>query len=116
MVGPTFATSVKPTDWGNGWEAGYSESFQQSLVDQCSAIYASFIGAIRGTWHDNGGLTAVKSLYFDGGAWLLNGCNYSAQFVVPTEIFRHHRHRRQICVGYVNVAKDILLPHRVMRE
>lgn len=79
MVGPTFATSVKPTDWGNGWEAGYSESFQQSLVDQCSAVYASFIGAIRGTWHDNGGLTAVKSLYFDGGAWLLNGCTYSAQ-------------------------------------
>lgn len=79
MVGPTFATSVKPTDWGNGWEAGYSESFQQSLVDQCSAVYASFIDAIRGTWHDNGGLTAVKSLYFDGGAWLLNGCTYSAQ-------------------------------------
>lgn len=79
MVGLTFATSVKPTDWGNGWEAGYSESFQQSLVDQCSAIYAGFIGAIRGTWHDSGNLTAVKSLYFDGGAWLLNGCTYSAQ-------------------------------------
>jgi len=78
MVGPTFATSVKPTDWANGWEAGYAENFQQSLVDQCSALYATFLGAIRGTWHDSGSLTAVKSLYFDGGAWLLNGCSFSA--------------------------------------
>lgn len=78
MVGPTFATSVKPTDWANGWEAGYSENFQQSLVDQCASIYANFKGAIRGTWHDSGTLTAINSLYFDGGAWLLNGCNFTA--------------------------------------
>jgi len=79
LVGSSYAGAVVPTSWGNGWQAGYFQSFQQSKADQAVAIYGKFKDAVRGTWHDNGGLTAVKSLYFDGGAWLLNGCNYSAQ-------------------------------------
>jgi hypothetical protein len=34
---------------------------------------------IRGTWVDSGTLTAIKTLYFDGGAWVLNGCKFSAR-------------------------------------
>jgi len=78
-VGSSFASAVAPTSWGVGWELGYAESFQQAINDQVIGIYSEFRDAVRGTWHDNGGLTAVKSLYFDGGAWLLNGCTYSAQ-------------------------------------
>lgn len=78
-VGSSFASAVAPTSWAVGWEVGYAESFQQAINDQVIGIYSEFRDAVRGTWHDNGGLTAVKSLYFDGGAWLLNGCNYSAQ-------------------------------------
>jgi len=79
LAGASYASAVIPTSWANGWQAGYTASFQQSKADQAIAIYGKFKDAIRGTWHDNGGLTAVKSLYFDGGAWLLNGCTYSAQ-------------------------------------
>lgn len=78
LVGSSYASAVIPTSWGNGWQAGYFESFQQSKADQVVALYNKFKDVVRGTWHDNGTLTAVKSLYFDGGAWLLNGCTFSA--------------------------------------
>ena len=78
LAGATYAGAAIPTSWANGWQAGYTASFQQSIADQATAIYSTFKDAIRGTWHDAGTLTAINSLYFDGGAWLLNGCNFAA--------------------------------------
>jgi len=80
FVGSSFASAVAPTSWGVGWEAGYSETFQQTHVDQVIAIYSKFKNVIRGTWHDAGSLNAIKSLYFDSKAWLLNGSTFSAQY------------------------------------
>ena len=33
---------------------------------------------IQGTWVDSGTMSAIKSLYFDGYTWVLQGCQYSA--------------------------------------
>jgi hypothetical protein len=38
-----------------------------------------FLQVVRGSWVDSGTLTAIKTLYFDGGAWVLNGCSFKAK-------------------------------------
>jgi hypothetical protein len=70
----------KPIIWGVGWQAGYFKEFSQVYADQITSVYSKYLPAIYGTWHDGGNLSAYKTLSFDGGTWLLNGCTYEAQF------------------------------------
>jgi hypothetical protein len=46
---------------------------------QMASIYANFVPVIRGTWIDSGSLTAIKTLYFDNYAWVLNGVKWNAR-------------------------------------
>ncbi|MGA0081583.1 MAG: hypothetical protein ACO3UN_06870 [Candidatus Puniceispirillaceae bacterium] len=78
MVGATYAASILPVSWAVGWETGYSNTFQQVVLDTAIAIYSDFKKVIRGTWLDAGSLTATNSLNFDSGTWLLNGVQWSA--------------------------------------
>lgn len=78
LAGANYASAVIPTSWGVGWEAGYSQSFQQVVNDQAIALYSKFINVIRGTWHDSGSLNAIKTLYFDSSTWLMNGSSFKA--------------------------------------
>ena len=79
MVGSSFASAIAPVNWAVGWQAGYTNTFQQVLVDQAVALYSDFRKVVRGTWVDNGTLTAINSLDFDSLVWLLNGVQWSAR-------------------------------------
>jgi hypothetical protein len=49
------------------------------LGQSVAGLYKDFMPVIQGTWIDSGTLSAIKSLYFDGYTWILQGCQYSAR-------------------------------------
>ncbi len=66
-------------DWYGGWDSTTHGSPTEMLGQGVAGLYKDFVPSIRGTWADAGSLTAVKSLYFDGYKWLLNGVVYTAR-------------------------------------
>jgi len=72
-------SNVLASDWYGGWDSVTHGSITKMLGLQMASIYANFVPAIRGTWVDTGTLTAIKSLYFDNYAWVLNGCKWNAR-------------------------------------
>lgn len=72
-------TNVLASDWYGGWDSITHGSITKMLGLQMASIYANFVPVVRGTWIDSGTLTAIKSLYFDNYAWVLNGSKWSAR-------------------------------------
>ena len=70
---------VLASDWYGGWDSITHGSITKMLGLQMASIYANFLPIIRGNWIDSGTLTAIKSLYFDNYAWVLNGCKFDAR-------------------------------------
>lgn len=75
----TGAANVLASDWYGGWDSITHGTITEMLGIQMASIYANFVPVVRGTWVDSGTLTAIKSLYFDNYAWVLNGSRWSAR-------------------------------------
>jgi hypothetical protein len=67
------------SDWYGGWDSITHGSITKMLGLQMASIYANFVPVVRGTWIDSGSLTAIKTLYFDNYAWVLNGVKWNAR-------------------------------------
>lgn len=82
-VGTLYAyngtTDVIAADWYGGWDSVTHGTLTEMIGTAVGGCYKDFLQVIRGNWVDSGTLTAIKSLYFDGGAWVLNGCKYIAK-------------------------------------
>lgn len=82
-VGTLFAyngtADVIAADWYGGWDSVTHGTLTEMIGTAVGGCYKDFLQVIRGTWVDSGTLTAIKTLYFDGGAWVLNGCKFSAR-------------------------------------
>lgn len=72
-------TDVLASDWYGGWDSVTHGSITKMLGLQMASVYAEFLPVIRGNWIDSGSLTAIKSLYFDNYAWVLNGVQFDAR-------------------------------------
>jgi hypothetical protein len=72
-------TDVLASDWYGGWDSITHGTITKMLGLQMASIYANFVPVIRGTWIDSGSLTAIKTLYFDNYAWVLNGVKWNAR-------------------------------------
>jgi len=72
-------TDVLASDWYGGWDSITHGTITKMLGLQMASIYANFVPVIRGTWIDSGSLTAIKTLYFDNYAWVLNGVQWNAR-------------------------------------
>ena len=72
-------TDVLASDWYGGWDSITHGTMTKMLGLQMASIYANFVPVIRGTWIDSGSLTAIKTLYFDNYAWVLNGVKWNAR-------------------------------------
>lgn len=66
-------------DWYGGWDSITHGTITKMLGLQMASIYANFVPVVRGTWIDSGTLTAIKTLYFDNYAWVLNGVKWNAR-------------------------------------
>lgn len=82
-VGTLYAdngtTDVIAADWYGGWDSVTHGTLTEMIGTAVGGCYKDFLQVIRGNWVDSGTLTAIKTLYFDGGAWVLNGCKYIAR-------------------------------------
>jgi hypothetical protein len=67
------------SDWYGGWDSITHGTITKMLGLQMASIYANFVPVVRGTWIDSGSLTAIKTLYFDNYAWVLNGVKWNAR-------------------------------------
>ena len=67
------------TNWYGGWDSVTHGTLTETLGHSIAGLYKDFMPVIQGTWIDSGSLTAIKSLYFDGYTWILQGCEYSAR-------------------------------------
>jgi hypothetical protein len=72
-------TDVLASDWYGGWDSITHGTITKMLGLQMASIYANFVPVIRGTWIDSGSLTAIKTLYFDNYAWVLNGVKWNVR-------------------------------------
>ena len=72
-------TDILASDWYGGWDSITHGSITKMLGLQMASVYAEFLPVIRGNWIDSGSLTAIKSLYFDNYAWVLNGVQFDAR-------------------------------------
>lgn len=70
---------ILASDWYGGWDSITHGSITKMLGLQMASIYANFVPVVRGTWIDSGTLTAIKTLYFDNYAWVLNGAKWNAR-------------------------------------
>jgi hypothetical protein len=70
-------TDILASDWYGGWDSITHGSITKMLGLQMASVYANFVPVIRGTWIDSGSLTAIKTLYFDNYAWVLNGAKWN---------------------------------------
>ena len=64
--------------WYGGWDSVTVGTITQMLGQNVAGLYKDFMPVIQGTWVDSGTMSAIKSLYFDGYTWVLQGCQYSA--------------------------------------
>ena len=67
------------SNWYGGWDSVTHGTLTEMLGNSIAGLYKDYMPVIQGTWVDSGTLTAIKSLYFDGYTWLLQGCQYSAR-------------------------------------
>ncbi|MEI7584617.1 hypothetical protein [Runella sp.] len=74
--GTNYITSA--ANWYGGWDSVTKGTISEMLGNSVAGLYKDFMPVIQGTWVDSGTLTAIKSLYFDGYTWVLQGCQYSA--------------------------------------
>lgn len=65
--------------WRGGWDSVTQGTITEMLGQSVAGLYKDFMPVIQGTWVDSGTLSAIKSLYFDGYTWILQGCQYSAR-------------------------------------
>lgn len=72
-------TDVLGSDWYGGWDSITHGTITKMLGLQMASIYANFVPVVRGTWIDSGTYTAIKTLYFDNYAWVLNGVKWNAR-------------------------------------
>jgi len=72
-------TNVVADDWFGGWDSVTHGTLTEMIGTAVGGCYKDFLQVIRGSWVDSGTLTAIKTLYFDGGAWVLNGCSFKAR-------------------------------------
>lgn len=72
-------TDVLGSDWYGGWDSITHGTITKMLGLQMASIYANFVPVVRGTWIDSGTYTAIKTLYFDNYAWVLNGVKWDAR-------------------------------------
>jgi len=70
---------IVASDWYGGWDSITHGTITKMLGLQMASIYANFVPVVRGTWIDSGTLTAIKTLYFDNYAWVLNGVKWNAR-------------------------------------
>lgn len=73
------ALVLSPSNWFGGWDSVTHGTLTEMLGQSVAGLYKDFMPVIQGTWVDSGSLTAIKSLYFDGYTWILQGCQYSAR-------------------------------------
>jgi hypothetical protein len=64
--------------WYGGWDSVTVGTITEALGNSVAGLYKDFMPVIQGTWVDSGTMSAIKSLYFDGYTWVLQGCQYSA--------------------------------------
>ena len=64
--------------WLGGWDSVTVGTITEALGNSVAGLYKDFMPVIQGTWVDSGTMSAIKSLYFDGYTWVLQGCQYSA--------------------------------------
>ena len=72
-------TNVVADDWFGGWDSVTHGTLTEMIGTAVGGCYKDFLQVVRGSWVDSGTLTAIKTLYFDGGAWVLNGCSFKAK-------------------------------------
>jgi hypothetical protein len=72
-------TNVVADDWFGGWDSVTHGTLTEMIGTAVGGCYKDFLQVVRGSWVDSGTLTAIKTLYFDGGAWVLNGCSFKAR-------------------------------------
>jgi hypothetical protein len=72
-------TNVVADDWFGGWDSVTHGTLTEMIGTAVGGCYKDFLQVVRGGWVDSGTLTAIKTLYFDGGAWVLNGCSFKAR-------------------------------------
>jgi hypothetical protein len=72
-------TNVVADDWFGGWDSVTHGTLTEMIGTAVGGCYKDFLQVVRGAWVDSGTLTAIKTLYFDGGAWVLNGCSFKAK-------------------------------------
>jgi hypothetical protein len=73
------SNDILASDWYGGWDSITHGTITKMLGLQMASIYANFVPVVRGTWIDSGSLTAIKTLYFDNYAWVLNGVKWNAR-------------------------------------
>ena len=71
--------NVVADDWFGGWDSVTHGTLTEIIGNAVGGCYKDFLQVVRGAWLDSGTLTAIKTLYFDGGAWVLNGCRFQAK-------------------------------------
>jgi hypothetical protein len=68
---------VLSTDWYSGYASTVHDDLGTIQGRRIGGMYNKFVPVIQGTWHDDGTLTAVKTLQFDSTRWLFNGGTYN---------------------------------------
>jgi len=63
-----------------GWVSITKGTPTKMLGVGLSSLYADFMPVVRGTWLDSGSYHLMKSLYFDGYVWVLNGVSFNPRF------------------------------------
>jgi hypothetical protein len=63
-----------------GWDSITKGTPTKMLGVGLSSLYADFMPVVRGTWIDSGSYHLMKSLYFDGYVWVLNGVSFNPRF------------------------------------
>lgn len=71
--------TILETDWHAGYDSITTGTLTKMLGNTLSGLYANFVPIIQGNWIDSGSYSPIKSLYFDGFTWLLNGVQYSGR-------------------------------------
>jgi hypothetical protein len=70
-------TWVVSSDWYSGYASATHAELSEILGKRIGGQYSKFVKTVRGTWHDAGALSAIKSLSFDSAFWLFNGGTYN---------------------------------------
>jgi hypothetical protein len=68
---------VLSSDWYSGYASAVHDDLGTIQGRRIGGMYNKFVPVIQGTWHDNGTLTAIKTLQFDSTRWLFNGGTYN---------------------------------------